>query len=128
MRPSSTSYLDTCQGAASKGERIRHGMRGTPQQRNHAGYSHLNYMPRIQLYQAIDIVHPETGVNMNTMIPGLVKYSHVRKDILNERGTVDPAKFKVISGWMTSRMLISRARTRCKYRCGLRKRREYRPH
>ncbi|KZT00190.1 uncharacterized protein LAESUDRAFT_666698 [Laetiporus sulphureus 93-53] len=49
-----------------------------------------------ELYQAIEIVHPDTGVNTNTMILGLVKYIHVRKDILNERDTVDPAKFKVV--------------------------------
>jgi hypothetical protein len=29
-----------------------------------------------------------------TLILGLVKHIHVRKDVLSERGTVDPTKFK----------------------------------
>lgn len=47
-----------------------------------------------QLLQAIDIIHPETQVATTTMILGNVKYIHVRKDVLNERGNVDPAKLK----------------------------------
>ena len=46
-----------------------------------------------QLYQATDIVDPKTQKLTTTLILGLVKYVHVRKDVLNERGTVDPEKF-----------------------------------
>jgi len=50
-----------------------------------------------ELLQAIDVNHPETGEGMNTLIIGFVKYIHVRNDMLNERGVVDPVKFKPIS-------------------------------
>jgi len=49
-----------------------------------------------ELYETIDIKHPETGVSTTTLILGLVKYIHVRNDMLNERGNVDPAKYKVV--------------------------------
>ncbi|KAH9916922.1 uncharacterized protein B0H18DRAFT_48949 [Fomitopsis serialis] len=49
-----------------------------------------------ELFQVIDIVHPESGANTTTMILGHVKYIHVRNDVLNERGNVDPAKFKPV--------------------------------
>ncbi|OBZ65907.1 DNA-directed RNA polymerases I and III subunit RPAC1 [Grifola frondosa] len=49
-----------------------------------------------ELFQAIDIVHPETGVATTTLILGLVKCVHVRNDMLNERGIIDPAKYKAV--------------------------------
>ena len=39
---------------------------------------------------------PVTQVATTVLILGLVKHIHVRKDVLNERGMVDPAKFKPI--------------------------------
>lgn len=33
---------------------------------------------------------------MTTLILGQVRYIHVRKDVLTEKGTVDPAKFKAV--------------------------------
>ncbi|TFK37157.1 hypothetical protein BDQ12DRAFT_685429 [Crucibulum laeve] len=50
-----------------------------------------------ELYQAIDIPHPVAGTTDNTLILGLVKYIHVRKDILNERGVADPGKLKPVA-------------------------------
>lgn len=49
-----------------------------------------------QLFQAIDIVHPETQQTTTSLILGHVKAIHVRKDVLNERGVVDPFKLKPI--------------------------------
>ena len=49
-----------------------------------------------KLFQIIDIVDPVTQVATTVLILGLVKHIHVRKDVLNERGMVDPAKFKPI--------------------------------
>ncbi|KAH8088986.1 hypothetical protein BXZ70DRAFT_955111 [Cristinia sonorae] len=46
-----------------------------------------------ELFQDTDIFHPATGERTSTLILGLVKYFHIRTDMLNERGTVDPAKF-----------------------------------
>jgi len=50
-----------------------------------------------ELLQMIDIAHPETGVSMNVLIIGFVKHLHVRNDMLNERGVIDPVKFKPIA-------------------------------
>ena len=50
-----------------------------------------------ELYQAIDIVHPDTGAKTNTFVLGLVKKIHVRNDVLTERGVGDPLKFKPIA-------------------------------
>lgn len=50
-----------------------------------------------QLNQTIPIVDPVSGVCTTTLILADVKYIHVRKDMLNERGTVDITKFKPIS-------------------------------
>lgn len=52
---------------------------------------------RIQLHQTVEIVHPVTGVNTTTMILGLVKYVHVRNDMLTARGTVDPARLRPVA-------------------------------
>ncbi|TBU39424.1 hypothetical protein BD309DRAFT_969731 [Dichomitus squalens] len=49
-----------------------------------------------ELFQAVDITHPDTGKQTGTLILGLVKYIHLRNDVLNERGTVDFAKLKPI--------------------------------
>ncbi|OCH91051.1 hypothetical protein OBBRIDRAFT_792666 [Obba rivulosa] len=49
-----------------------------------------------EFYEAIDIKNPDTGVSTTTLLLGLVKYIHVRNDMLNERGNVDPAKYKVV--------------------------------
>lgn len=51
----------------------------------------------IQFLQDIDIIHPTTGRANSTLILGTVKYIHVRNDVLNEKGLVDPAKFKPVA-------------------------------
>ncbi|KAI0310929.1 hypothetical protein OF83DRAFT_815123 [Amylostereum chailletii] len=50
-----------------------------------------------ELYQSLDLKHPESGLTTTTIILGHVKYIHVRKDVLNENGTVDPALLKPVS-------------------------------
>ncbi|KAF9809018.1 hypothetical protein IEO21_07643 [Rhodonia placenta] len=50
-----------------------------------------------ELHQTVEIVHPVTGVNTTTMILGLVKYVHVRNDMLTARGTVDPARLRPVA-------------------------------
>ncbi|THH11519.1 hypothetical protein EW146_g8011 [Bondarzewia mesenterica] len=50
-----------------------------------------------ELFKAIDVVHPTTGQTATTLILGLVKYVHVRKDVFTENGTVDPARLKPVS-------------------------------
>ncbi|KAH9846455.1 hypothetical protein C2E23DRAFT_949336 [Lenzites betulinus] len=50
-----------------------------------------------ELFQAVDIIHPTSGVHTATLILGLVKYIHVRKDVLNERGLVDYAKLRPVA-------------------------------
>ncbi|KAG5352360.1 hypothetical protein C0989_002681 [Termitomyces sp. Mn162] len=53
---------------------------------------------RVQkLLQAIDIPIPETGETGTTLILGTIKYIHVRKDVLDERGNVDPGKLKPVA-------------------------------
>ncbi|KAI0363392.1 hypothetical protein BV20DRAFT_975745 [Pilatotrama ljubarskyi] len=49
-----------------------------------------------ELFQAVDIVHPNTGKQSATLVLGLVKCIHVRKDMLNERGVVDFTKLKPV--------------------------------
>lgn len=49
-----------------------------------------------QLFQVHDIVHPSNGLATTVLILGHVKYIHVRKDMLNERGNVDPGKLKPV--------------------------------
>ena len=49
-----------------------------------------------KLFQAIDIVHPETGEHTATLVLGRVRYFHVRNDVLNERGLVDFTKLQPI--------------------------------
>ncbi|KAH7930370.1 hypothetical protein BV22DRAFT_1028605 [Leucogyrophana mollusca] len=50
-----------------------------------------------ELFQSIDIVHPDTGEQSSTLVLAHVKYIHIRNDVLNERGLVDIAKFKPVS-------------------------------
>ncbi|GBE83041.1 predicted protein [Sparassis crispa] len=50
-----------------------------------------------ELFQSHDIVHPESGETTSTLVLGLVKYIHVRKDVLNERGLVDPVKLNAVA-------------------------------
>lgn len=50
-----------------------------------------------QLLQAIDIKDPRTSMEFTTLILGTIKYIHVRKDMLDERGIVDPGKLKAIA-------------------------------
>ena len=52
--------------------------------------------PLPQLYQAVDITHPDTGAHTTSLILGLVKYIHVRTDVLNERGLVDLAALRPV--------------------------------
>ena len=47
--------------------------------------------------QGIDIIDPKDNTLSSTLILGTVKCIHVRKDVLNERGIVDPTKLKPIA-------------------------------
>jgi len=49
-----------------------------------------------ELLQAIDIINPATQITTTTMILGSVKYIHVRKDVLTDKGIVDPGKLKAV--------------------------------
>ncbi|EIN14335.1 hypothetical protein PUNSTDRAFT_110446 [Punctularia strigosozonata HHB-11173 SS5] len=50
-----------------------------------------------ELFQNVEIVHPESGQTTCNLILGLVKCIHVRQDVLNEKGLVDPAKLQPVS-------------------------------
>ncbi|KAG5652683.1 hypothetical protein H0H81_004120 [Sphagnurus paluster] len=50
-----------------------------------------------ELLQAVDIADPASGDVTTTLLLGHVKKIHVRKDVLNERGAVDPAKLKPVA-------------------------------
>ncbi|KAG6907687.1 hypothetical protein DXG01_007790 [Tephrocybe rancida] len=50
-----------------------------------------------ELLQAIDVKAPATGEVTTTLILGTVKYIHVRNDVLDERGNVDPGKLKPVA-------------------------------
>jgi hypothetical protein len=45
---------------------------------------------RLQLLQEIELFNPESGSSTSTMFLGHMKYIHVRKDVLNDKGLVDP--------------------------------------
>ncbi|KAG1886161.1 hypothetical protein F4604DRAFT_1572319, partial [Suillus subluteus] len=47
------------------------------------------------LYKSINITHPITGKHTSTLILAHVKYIHVRKDMLTQRGVIDLTKFNV---------------------------------
>lgn len=51
----------------------------------------------MQLFQAIDIIHPVSGEVTRTLIFALVKYVHVCKDVLDEPGVPDITKGKPIA-------------------------------
>ena len=59
--------------------------------------SFAHHMSSQQLYNTIDITHPVTGEHTSTLILAHVKHIHVRKDMLTERGGVDPTKFKPVA-------------------------------
>ncbi|KAG2083435.1 hypothetical protein BD769DRAFT_627949 [Suillus cothurnatus] len=50
-----------------------------------------------ELYQSIDINHPVTGEHKSTLMIAHVKYVHVRKDVLTDRGIIDITQFKPIA-------------------------------
>lgn len=50
-----------------------------------------------QLYQTTPFIDPTSGACTTTLILAHVKYIHVRKDMLDERGKVDITRFKPIS-------------------------------
>ncbi|KZV69237.1 hypothetical protein PENSPDRAFT_652570 [Peniophora sp. CONT] len=50
-----------------------------------------------ELFDVVDIKHPANGVATTTMFLGLVKYVHVRKDVLKDDGTVDPALLQPVA-------------------------------
>ncbi|KAG1740288.1 hypothetical protein EDB19DRAFT_1708614 [Suillus lakei] len=50
-----------------------------------------------ELYKSIDITHPVTGEHNSTLILAHVKYIHVRKDMLTDRGAIDLTKFKPVA-------------------------------
>ncbi|KAG1740313.1 hypothetical protein EDB19DRAFT_1708975 [Suillus lakei] len=50
-----------------------------------------------ELYKSIDITHPVTGEHSSTLILAHVKYIHVRKDMLTDRGVIDLTKFKPVA-------------------------------
>ncbi|OJA13278.1 hypothetical protein AZE42_05026 [Rhizopogon vesiculosus] len=51
-----------------------------------------------ELYKSIDITHPVTGEHNSTLILAHVKYIHVRKDMITDRGFIDLTKFKPVAG------------------------------
>lgn len=87
---------DSCEARSSKGECILHGVRGI----THVEPLYISSIslttPPPQLFHQHDIVHPDKDVTTTILILGLVKYIHVRKDVLNERGNVDPGKLKPV--------------------------------
>jgi len=50
-----------------------------------------------ELLQIVDIIHPSTGQATTSLVLGIVKYIHVRNDVLKEDGTVDSALLKPVS-------------------------------
>lgn len=50
-----------------------------------------------ELYQSTPIVDPASGATTTTLMLAHVKYIHVRKDMLNERGNVDVTRFRPIA-------------------------------
>ncbi|KDR68334.1 hypothetical protein GALMADRAFT_146302 [Galerina marginata CBS 339.88] len=51
-----------------------------------------------ELYQAIEIKDPKTDIITSTFILGLIKYIHIRNDVIDpERGVADPGKLKPIA-------------------------------
>ncbi|KAF8558049.1 hypothetical protein OG21DRAFT_1406083 [Imleria badia] len=50
-----------------------------------------------KFYHALDIPEPETGTVTQTMMLGLIKRIHVRRSVLGEDGTIDPARLRAVS-------------------------------
>jgi len=50
-----------------------------------------------ELYQAIEIRDPKTDIITSTLVLGLVKFIHIRNDVIDERGVADPGKLKPIA-------------------------------
>ncbi|KAF7984909.1 hypothetical protein HWV62_10925 [Athelia sp. TMB] len=50
-----------------------------------------------ELLQTVDIIHPTTLIATTTLVIAHVKHIHIRNDVLNERGLVDPAKFRPLA-------------------------------
>lgn len=50
-----------------------------------------------EIYKSIDITHPVTGEHNSTLILAHVKYIHVRKDVLTDKGVIDLTKFKPVA-------------------------------
>ncbi|KAG2108541.1 hypothetical protein BD769DRAFT_1365882 [Suillus cothurnatus] len=50
-----------------------------------------------ELYNSMDITHPVTGEHKCTLIVARVKYIHVRKDVLTDRGIIDLTKYKPVA-------------------------------
>lgn len=51
-----------------------------------------------QLFQAVDIIHPETKLCTATLVIGLVKMIHIRNDVYNqEDGEIDTRNYQVVS-------------------------------
>jgi flavin reductase (DIM6/NTAB) family NADH-FMN oxidoreductase RutF len=51
-----------------------------------------------ELYQAIEIRDPKTEIITSTLVLGLVKFIHMRNDVIDpERGVADPGKLKPIA-------------------------------
>lgn len=50
-----------------------------------------------QVYDIVDVKHPDTGVATTSFVIGLIKGVHIREDVLNEKGdAIDPAKFQAV--------------------------------
>ncbi|KAF8436787.1 hypothetical protein L210DRAFT_3688081 [Boletus edulis BED1] len=63
----------------------------------HVKASRIKESMECELYQTTPIVDPSSGETTITLIHAHVKYIHVRKDMLNQRGTIDITKLKPIS-------------------------------
>ncbi|KAG1858833.1 hypothetical protein F4604DRAFT_1930886 [Suillus subluteus] len=50
-----------------------------------------------ELYKSINITHPVTGEHTSTLILVHIKYIHMRKDMLTQRGVIDLTKFKPVA-------------------------------
>ncbi|PPQ65121.1 hypothetical protein CVT24_003012 [Panaeolus cyanescens] len=50
-----------------------------------------------ELLQTVNIKDPATGDITTTLVLGSIKHIHVRNDVLNERGMIDPGKMKPVA-------------------------------
>ncbi|KAH9941440.1 hypothetical protein B0H21DRAFT_752741 [Amylocystis lapponica] len=50
-----------------------------------------------ELFQTLDIVHPDTGVTTTTLVLGRVLCAHVRNDVLTPKRTVDIARLQPLA-------------------------------